>query len=174
MHEKRFDAAGTEACRAGARAHKPQPDGRSGLSEGPLGRRPGVHARAGEAHAEIFALREAGEAARSSTLYINLEVWNRQNGYPVRYYTQSSLDLANKPALLDAMAKAGFMHVFLGIETPDVALLKGAKKMQNIPGDQLEKFKVIREHGIHVVGGFIVGFDDERPVLNALRTLRFE
>jgi diaminohydroxyphosphoribosylaminopyrimidine deaminase/5-amino-6-(5-phosphoribosylamino)uracil reductase len=33
----------------------------------------GYHARAGEAHAEILALRQAGEAARGSTLYLNLE-----------------------------------------------------------------------------------------------------
>ena len=33
----------------------------------------GYHARAGEPHAEIVALQQAGEKARGSTLYINLE-----------------------------------------------------------------------------------------------------
>jgi radical SAM superfamily enzyme YgiQ (UPF0313 family) len=103
-----------------------------------------------------------GNKRKAMLMLDELAVWNKENGYPYRYYTQSSLDLANKPALLDAMHKANFMHVFIGIETPDVDLLKGAQKMQNVPGDQLDKFRIIRQHGVHVVGGFIVGFDGEK------------
>ncbi|MBC7345538.1 MAG: bifunctional diaminohydroxyphosphoribosylaminopyrimidine deaminase/5-amino-6-(5-phosphoribosylamino)uracil reductase RibD, partial [Clostridia bacterium] len=33
----------------------------------------GFHRRAGEQHAEIIALQQAGEASRGSTLYVNLE-----------------------------------------------------------------------------------------------------
>jgi len=33
----------------------------------------GYHSKAGEAHAEIIALQEAGDRARGATLYLNLE-----------------------------------------------------------------------------------------------------
>lgn len=42
----------------------------------------GYHQRAGEAHAEVIALAEAGEQARGGTLYINLEPCNHQGRTP--------------------------------------------------------------------------------------------
>jgi radical SAM superfamily enzyme YgiQ (UPF0313 family) len=59
------------------------------------------------------------------------------------------------------MSKANFLFVFIGIETPDPTLLKTTLKVQNIPGDPLEKLQKIRQHGIHIIAGFIVGFDGE-------------
>ena len=60
--------------------------------------------------------------------------------------------------------------MFIGIETPDPKLLKTTQKMQNIPGSPLEKLARIRQHGLHVTAGFIVGFDGEdRGVFEAQR-----
>ena len=42
----------------------------------------GYHQRAGEAHAEIIALEQAGERAKGGTLYINLEPCNHQGRTP--------------------------------------------------------------------------------------------
>jgi radical SAM superfamily enzyme YgiQ (UPF0313 family) len=102
-----------------------------------------------------------GNRKKAKIMLAELAVWNRAQGYPFRYYTEASINLADDDELLERMAKAGLFHVFIGIETPDPKLLKTTLKMQNIPGNPLEKLTRIREKGIHVTAGFIVGFDGE-------------
>jgi radical SAM superfamily enzyme YgiQ (UPF0313 family) len=59
--------------------------------------------------------------------------------------------------------EAGFLGLFLGIETPDPASLKGCNKRQNLNRDLMEAIRTIQAHGIEVSGGFIVGFDSDSP-----------
>jgi radical SAM superfamily enzyme YgiQ (UPF0313 family) len=112
-----------------------------------------------------------GNRRASKAMLKELAVWNRANGYPFRFYTEASINLADDDELLEAMAGANFLQVFIGIETSDRKLLKTTLKMQNIPGDPLDKLRKIREHGIHITAGFIVGFDgEERSVFQAQRS----
>jgi radical SAM superfamily enzyme YgiQ (UPF0313 family) len=90
-----------------------------------------------------------------------LAVWNRKNGHPFAFFTEASINMADDQELLERMSEAGFLRVFIGIETPDPRLLKTTLKAQNIHGDLLAKLNRIREQGIHVTAGFIVGFDGE-------------
>jgi diaminohydroxyphosphoribosylaminopyrimidine deaminase/5-amino-6-(5-phosphoribosylamino)uracil reductase len=69
----------------------------------------GYHARAGEPHAEIVALKNAGEKAKGSTLYLNLE--------PCTHYGKT-------PPCVPAVIKAGVRKVVVGIEDPN-PLVKG-------------------------------------------------
>jgi radical SAM superfamily enzyme YgiQ (UPF0313 family) len=79
------------------------------------------------------------------------------------FFTESSIDLADDPALMNQMVEAGFNSVFIGIETPDENSLKECCKVQNKNRDLVEDVKRIQRAGLQVQGGFIVGFDHDTP-----------
>lgn len=111
-----------------------------------------------------------GNRRKAKAMLEDLAAWNRSEGYPFRYYTEASINLADDDELMARMAEAGFFHVFIGIETPDPKLLKATQKMQNVPGNPLEKLARVRARGLHVTAGFIVGFDgEERGIFETQR-----
>jgi radical SAM superfamily enzyme YgiQ (UPF0313 family) len=79
------------------------------------------------------------------------------------FFTEASINLADDPELLDMMVKAGFDSVFIGIESPDDACLTECHKTQNKNRNLLQNVKIIHHAGLQVMGGFIVGFDSDRP-----------
>ena len=64
----------------------------------------GYHAKAGEDHAEIIALKQAGEEARGATLYLNLE--------PCTHYGKT-------PPCAPAVIRSGAKRVVIGMEDPN-------------------------------------------------------
>ena len=71
------------------------------------------------------------------------------------------MNLADDGELLALMKAAGFIRVFLGIETPVEASLKETHKLQNTQRSLLDSVRRIQQHGIEVMVGFIVGFDSD-------------
>jgi radical SAM superfamily enzyme YgiQ (UPF0313 family) len=94
-------------------------------------------------------------------LALELQEWQKRRGYPIFFYTEASIDLAQKPQLIDAMVKANFFFVFIGIESPSPKSLQEAKKFQNLRRDPLECVHFIQEQGLWVTAGFIIGFDSD-------------
>jgi radical SAM superfamily enzyme YgiQ (UPF0313 family) len=90
-----------------------------------------------------------------------LEAWQKAHKYPMLLYTEASIDLAQKPELIDAMVKANFFYVFVGIESPSPKSLSEAKKFQNLRRDPLESIRFIQSQGLWVTAGFIIGFDSD-------------
>ncbi len=114
-------------------------------------------------HNEVFIVDDnfIGNHKLALALARELAIWQEQKRRPVSFYTEASIDLAAKPELMAAMVEANFMYVFLGIETPSAEALKGASKFQNLRGDLVQQVRLIRESGLWVLAGFIVGFDSD-------------
>ena len=79
------------------------------------------------------------------------------------FFTESSINLSDDPELLDMMVQAGFDSVFIGIESPDEISLSECHKTQNKNRNLLESVAIIHRAGLQVMGGFIVGFDNDGP-----------
>src|SRR5579883_2845681 len=92
--------------------------------------------------------------------------WQKARDYPLTFFTEASLDLADDEELLELMDEANIRTVFVGIETPNEDSLKETRKIQNLRGHNrsiAEKVHAIQAHGIEVWGGMILGFDNDRP-----------
>jgi radical SAM superfamily enzyme YgiQ (UPF0313 family) len=87
----------------------------------------------------------------------------RQDKKGCVFFTEASINLADDPELMSLMADAGFDSVFIGIESPDEACLTECRKGHNTKRDLLKDIKAIHRAGLQVMGGFIVGFDSDRP-----------
>lgn len=94
-------------------------------------------------------------------LSLALADWQQSRGYPMLFYTEASIDLAQRPKLIEAMVKANFFYVFIGIESPSPESLTEAKKFQNLRRDPLESIRFIQSQGLWVTAGFIIGFDSD-------------
>jgi len=100
--------------------------------------------------------------ARAKELLAAIKDWNaRQTDGRVRLTTQISIDAAGDIEMLEMCADAGLTHVFIGIETPDAASLREAKKRQNLKKNLLDEIQRIVDYGISVDCGMIVGFDND-------------
>lgn len=79
------------------------------------------------------------------------------------FITEASINLADDPDLMRLMTRAGFVDVFIGIETPNESSLFECNKKQNSNRDLINSINSIQNHGMQVMAGFIVGFDNDPP-----------
>jgi radical SAM superfamily enzyme YgiQ (UPF0313 family) len=103
-----------------------------------------------------------GNKKEAKALLRALIGWQKARGYPLQFYTQASINLADDSELIDLMVRANFRNVFIGIESPRKEALAETRKVQNIMGDSIAaKIQRVRDGGLVVNAGFILGFDSD-------------
>jgi len=115
--KSRFDAAMMRRALRLARLGVPSPNPHVGAVIVQAGEvvGEGYHRKAGEAHAEINALREAGPKARGSTLYVTFEPCNHTG---------------RTPPCTDAIIAAGIARVVIGCRDPAPHVTGGMDKLE--------------------------------------------
>src|SRR4051812_48194286 len=76
----------------------------------------GWHTRFGEAHAEVEALRAAGERARGATMYVTLEPCNHHG---------------KTPPCTEAILAAGITRIVVAMRDPHAVASGGAERLQD-------------------------------------------
>jgi radical SAM superfamily enzyme YgiQ (UPF0313 family) len=148
-----------------------------------FGRRPRLKTSA-QILAELDALRATGlrmaflvddnligNKTAVKAILADVAAWQRRHGYPLSFFTQASLDLAEEPELLRLMEEANIGVVFVGVESPNEESLRETGKLQNVRGGPLaERVRAIQRAGLEVWCGMILGFDhDDESVFAAHR-----
>ncbi|MEP0873810.1 B12-binding domain-containing radical SAM protein [Trichocoleus desertorum AS-A10] len=103
-----------------------------------------------------------GNKRNVKLLLQELKEWMAKHGYPFKFFTEASVNLAEDPELMELMVACNFYAVFLGIETPDEDSLTLTQKHQNTRNSLYESVTAITKSGLMVMSGFIIGFDGEK------------
>ena len=102
-----------------------------------------------------------GNKKLAKELLRELAHWGHENGYPMDFNTEVSLNVAEDEELLALMRAANFTTIFIGIESPRRESLLETRKSQNTRGDLVASVRRIHRYGIQVQAGMIVGFDND-------------
>ncbi len=80
----------------------------------------------------------------------------------MNFFTQITMEAAEDPEYLDAMAKARIRGALVGIESVTPEGLKDVYKDFNLAGDALaERLQEFKKRGVHVLGSFIFGLPSD-------------
>ncbi len=85
----------------------------------------------------------------------------KERGEPFTFITETSANLGQNPDIIDLMTEANFDTIFIGVESPDEAVLQRAHKRQNVASPLADSLKTINANGLSIIGSFILGLDGE-------------
>ena len=102
-----------------------------------------------------------GNKSRVKKMLPELSQWQKNHKYPFTFTTEASTNLAEDEELMQLMSAANFKKVFVGIETPNIDSLKECGKFQNTSLCLEDAVTQIQQNGMQVMGGFILGFDND-------------
>ena len=103
-----------------------------------------------------------GNKVAAKELLRDIAEWQAAEGYPLQFFTEASLNLAEDEEMMALMVAANITVVFIGIETPNEESLRETKKFQNVRGGTIvDRVRKVQDSGLEVWCGMIVGFDHD-------------
>ena len=108
-----------------------------------------------------------GNRKAARDLLPHLIDWQKRHGYPLQFACEATLNIAKQTDILALMREAGFLTVFVGIETPEPDILNGIDKAHNASLPMLEAIGTLNRHGLEVTSGIIMGLDLETDEFEA-------
>ena len=82
----------------------------------------------------------------------------------LNFFTQITMEAAEDLEFLEAMRKARIRGALVGVEAVTPEGLKDVYKDFNLAGEELvERLRLFKQHGVHVLGSFIFGLPSDRP-----------
>ena len=102
-----------------------------------------------------------GNRKATKEMLPHLVEWQRRNGYPLTLSCEATLNIAKQKDILALMREAGFVGIFVGIETPELDALKAMRKDHNAALPMLEAINTLNSYGLEVTSGIIVGLDTD-------------
>jgi radical SAM superfamily enzyme YgiQ (UPF0313 family) len=102
----------------------------------------------------------------------SLALFQGMKGMGLKWLSHSPIDFARDPELMKAAGESGCLGMFIGFESLDQDRLSAMGKTTNSARSYLEDAQAFRDHGIGILGSFVLGYDGDTPDVFE-KTLRF-
>ena len=93
------------------------------------------------------------------------DLFSGMKGMGFKWLSHAPIDFARDPELMRAAGEAGCVGMFVGFESLSEEALKAVGKVTNRADSYLEDAQKFRDHGIGILGSFVLGLDGDTPAV---------
>jgi radical SAM superfamily enzyme YgiQ (UPF0313 family) len=94
-----------------------------------------------------------------------LSLFSGMKGMGFKWLSHAPIDFGRDPELLRAAGEAGCVGMFVGFESLNEEALKAMGKVTNRAASYLADAQAFRDHGIGILGSFVLGLDGDTPAV---------
>ena len=102
----------------------------------------------------------------------SLALFDGMKGMGFKWLSHAPIDFAQDPELMKAAGESGCLGMFVGFESLNQDTLSAMGKQTNRARSYLADAQAFRDHGIGILGSFVLGYDGDTPDVFE-KTLRF-
>lgn len=102
----------------------------------------------------------------------SLALFDGMKGMGLKWLSHAPIDFAQDPELMKVAGESGCLGMFVGFESLNQDALSAMGKQTNRAQSYLADAQAFRDHGIGILGSFVLGYDGDTPDVFE-KTLRF-